>query len=54
MKQTLTLPFGTNVERVRASQVIAQLVRECVGFKATQFLDEQEDDIVVITFTGGF
>ena len=54
MKQTLTLSFGTSVERIHAAEVIAQLVRECVGFKATLDTVITNDDIVVISFTGGF
>jgi hypothetical protein len=57
MKQTLTLSFGTTVERIHAAEVIAQLVRECVGFTATldtAMTNVTNDDIVVISFTGGF
>jgi hypothetical protein len=52
--QKLTLSFGSTVERIHAIEVIAQLVRECVGFKATLDTIVHTNDTMVITFTGGF
>jgi hypothetical protein len=47
--ETLTLPFHSDAARLSAMQLLAELVRQGVGFKAAPSRDEVD---LVITFTG--
>lgn len=47
--QTLTLSFHSDTARLAAAQLLAELVRQGVGFKAEPSRDEVD---LVITFTG--